>query len=144
MKNRALADVPPDYLMMAQLMQIAGLMNLLGGVMATMIGFLVCVGTYGCCFPFIFFGIPSMLIGVFELQWGTQASRGRRVPDLRQKALWGLMASVLLMVSATMAGVPALILEIVIQTKLNDREVTAFLRGDTSSQTPLLTDGPVT
>jgi len=122
-----LEEVPQDYLMMAQLMQIAGLMNLLGGLMATFFGFFICLGTYGCCFPFMFFGIPSMIMGVVELQWGMQASQGKPIPDLKQKSLWGLFASILLMVSVTMLGLPGLMLEIIIQTKLNQREVAAFL-----------------
>ena len=127
MAKYELEEVPPEYLMTGQLMQIAGIMNLLGGMMGTAVGFLVCVGTYGCCFPFMFLGLPAMIMGVAELQWGMLASKGRPVPNLKGKSLWGLFASILLMVSTTMIGLPGLILEIIIQTKLAQREVSDFL-----------------
>ena len=92
-KKRDLSNVPPEYLMVAQLIQISALMNILGGLLATLLGMAVCVSTYGCCFPFIFMGIPSVIVGAFELQWGTTASNGHRVRDLKQKSLWGLGSS---------------------------------------------------
>ena len=143
-KKRDLSNVPPEYLMVAQLIQISALMNILGGLLATLLGMAVCVSTYGCCFPFIFMGIPSVIVGAFELQWGTTASNGHRVRDLKQKSLWGLGSSVLLVFAAPMIGLPSLLLEIVVQTRLNDRALTRFLRGETSPETPLLTDDSVT
>ncbi len=127
MATYELEEVPQDYLMMGQLMQIAGLMNLLGGMLGTFVGFAVCVGTYGLCCPFMFMGIPAMIAGVMELQWGTDATKGRPVENLKSKSLGGLFASMLLLVSVTMLGLPGLILEIIIQTKLGQREVAAFL-----------------
>jgi len=51
---------------------------------------------------------------------------------------------VLLVFAAPMIGLPSLLLEIEVQTRLNDRALTRFLRGETSPETPLLTDDSVT
>src|SRR5687768_10137770 len=102
-------------------MLISGIMQILGGLFATLMGLSACAGSYGlCCFcPLI--GIIPVGIGVWELTIASQMQAGKPVANAPQVNLASLVVAVMML-----SGIPV-VLEVLAMVNLGKPEVKDYL-----------------
>ncbi|MEZ4241393.1 MAG: hypothetical protein R3F59_35620 [Myxococcota bacterium] len=114
-------DVPESYKQAGLFMLISGVMNLMVGGVAVLMGLSTCVGTYGlCCFcPFI--GVIPLGFGIHELMVASQMQQGRWIATAKGTNVAGLVIAVLTM------SMINIVLEVLAMVQLGQPEAAKYL-----------------
>jgi tetrahydromethanopterin S-methyltransferase subunit C len=117
----ASAMVPEEYKQAGMFMVIAGITNIMLGMLWGCMGLLTCVSSYGICFFCPFLGVVPLGLGIYEILEGNKMREGLWSPSARTANLIGLVMSLL---SFHMIGVA---LEAFVLMNLNNEKVKAWI-----------------
>ena len=114
-------DAPNDYKQAGMFMMIAGIINLVYGILWVFLGCYTCLSTLGVCFLCPIIALVPLGFGIYELITGMKINKGELVPNAKQISIFGVV------IGAICMNVITLVLEVLAMTNFGKPEVVEWM-----------------